>query len=140
MGYATQDDLVERFGEIELIQLTDRDGVVGAINTAVVAAKLADADGEIDPYLRSRYALPLATVPQPLMRIACDIARYHLHADRATEQVAQRYKDAIAFLRAVAKGELQLGLDPAAQPAPATGGPEYSAPERVFTRDTLADF
>lgn len=139
MGYATQEDLVARFGEVELIQLSDKVGL-GQIDASVVDAKLADADGEIDPYLRGRYVLPLATVPQPLQRVACDIARYHLYADGATEQVAQRYKDALAFLLRVSKGELQLGLDPAEQAAPSSGGPEICGPERVFTRETLSDY
>lgn len=140
MPYATQDDLISRFGEVEIEQLTDRTGAAGAIDAAVVAAKLADADGEIDGYLQGRYTLPLAVVPISLKRIACDIARYHLYDDRATDQVTKRYTDAIKFLTLVGKGELQLGLSPDQTSAASSGGPEFIAPGRVFSTDTLRDF
>lgn len=139
MGYATQLDLVNRFGETELIQLSDR-ASTGAINTVVVAAKLADADAEIDGYLAGRYTLPLATVPLALVRIACDVARYHLYDDNATEQVSQRYKDAIRFLEMVAKGNVQLGVDGGGDTPAVTASPEFSAEDQVFSRGTLADF
>lgn len=138
-NYATLADLISRFGETEIIQLSDRSGT-GAIDSAVVDAKLADASAEVDAYLQGRYTLPLAVVPLSLKRIAADIARYHLYDDRATEQVTQRYKDAIKFLESVAKGVVQLGLDPASQPAPASGGPQFTVPGRIFTRDTLSDY
>lgn len=140
MPYATQQDLVDRFGETEVIQLSDRANA-GAIDVAVVAAKLADADAEIDSYLQGRYTLPLSPVPLTLQRIACDIARYHLYDDRPTEYVAKRYDAAIAFLRAVAKGDVQLGPDAGGDaPASAAGAPDHVANDPVFNRDTLRDF
>lgn len=140
MGYATQQDLVDRFGETEVIQLSDRAGT-GAIDAAVVAAKLADADAEIDGYLAGRYTLPLVPVPLTLQRIACDIARYHLYDDRPTEYIAKRYDAATAFLRSVAKGDIQLGVDAGGDAPPsAAGAPSYSAPDQVFDRSTLKDF
>lgn len=139
MGYATSIDLVNRFGETELIQLSDR-ASTGAINTVVVAAKLADADAEIDGYLAGRYTLPLAAVPLALVRIACDVARYHLYDDRPTEQVSQRYKDAIRFLEMVAKGNVQLGVDSGGGVPAVTASPEHVSNEPVFSRVTLRDF
>lgn len=140
MSYATQQDLVDRFGETEVIQLSDRAGT-GAIDAAVVAAKLADAAAEIDGYLAGRYTLPLTPVPLTLQRIACDITRYHLYDDRVTEAVAQRYKDAIKFLTSVNKGDIQLGVDAdGAAPPSQSGSPDYVANDPVFTRDTLKDF
>ncbi|MFC3716807.1 gp436 family protein [Luteimonas soli] len=140
MPYATQQDLVDRFGETEVIQLSDRANT-GAIDVDVVAAKLGDAEAEINSYLVGRYTLPLNPVPAALQRVACDIARYHLFDDRPTEYVAQRYKDAIRFLELVAKGSVQLGTDPEGNAPPsAAGAPEYSAREPVFNRDKLKDF
>jgi len=117
MTYATQADLEDRFGVDELTQLTDRVGA-GVPDAAIVARALADADAEIDGYLASRYALPLATVPPMLARIACDIARYRLWEDRASEEVRLRYEDARRMLESIAKGMVSLGL-PEASAAPA---------------------
>lgn len=139
MPYATQADLVERFGETEIIQLSDRDRT-GAIDSAVVTAKLADADAEIDAYLATRYTLPLASVPTVLKRVACDVARYHLFDDRVTDDVRRRYEDALRFLQAVAKGTVSIGVDPIGQ-APANSDlPDHYALDPVFDRQTLGDF
>lgn len=139
MPYATQADLISRFDEREIVELSDRANV-GVINTAVVAGKLADAEAEINIYLQGRYALPLPSVPSVLVRVACDIARYHLYDNRATEAVTQRYKDAIAFLKGVAKGDVHLGVDQANQAQTVSSAPEFDAPARVFGRGALDDF
>lgn len=140
MSYATQADLAERFGETELVQLTDRDGV-DAVDQAVLARALADADAEIEARLQARYALPLASVPRLLVGIAADIARYRLYDDRATEQVRRRYEDATKLLDRIGKGELMLGLDLAQQAAAQTsGGPAFTEPRRVFSREQLGDY
>lgn len=140
MSYATQADLVARFGETEMIQISNRALTAETIDTAVVAAKLADAEAEIDGYLQGRYQLPLLPVPPVLARLACDIARYHLYDDRTTEAVTQRYRDAIAFLVRVSQGQVQLGVAEGGTPAAAGGGAEFSAPAREFTSETLRDF
>lgn len=117
MAYATQADLVTRFGEDELIQLTDRAGA-GVPDATIVGRALADAEAEMDGYLAARYALPMATVPGVLVRIACDIARYRLWEDRASDEVRRRYEDARRILESIAKGTVSLGL-PAVSAAPA---------------------
>lgn len=110
MTYATAADLIERYGEPELLAVADRGGS-GAIDAWTVERALLDADAEIDAYLAARYPLPLASVPPVLARIACDIARYRLWADRASEEVRRRYDDARRFLEFLAKGDVQLGAD-----------------------------
>lgn len=120
MPYATQAQMVDRFGEPELIQLTDRAGITGAIVGAVLDAALLDADEEIDSYLRSVRTLPLmAPIPERLVRVACDLARYHLYDDHAPEGVRTRYQDGIRWLRDVAVGKASLGEVDAV--APETG-------------------
>lgn len=139
MSYAAQANLETRYGSVELAQLSDR-ASGSVIDVTVVARALADADAEIDAWLGGRYALPLASVPAVLERVACDIARYRLYDDRATEQVRQRYEDAVRDLKAIAAGSLALaGI---AQPAPADGGNHVNcrSPERVFNADTLAGY
>lgn len=139
MPYATQQDLIDRFGQAELIELSDRSRS-GAIDAAVVSRALGDADADIDAYLASKYTLPLDTVPLVINRLACEIARYHLHEDRVTENVRKRYEDAIRMLRGVASGEVSLGVDEAGETPAATGGPQTSSPDREFTRETLANY
>lgn len=134
MPYATQQDLVDRFGSDELIQLTDR-GNLGVIDVTVLNSALVDADAEINTYLVSRYALPLAVVSPILTRFAADIARYQLYDTRASEQVLQRYKDAIAFFKQIATGNASLGTDSVSAEIVGQGGDvQMFASPRVFKR------
>ena len=128
--YCTQSDLVTRFGQAELVQLTDTTGS-NQIDAAVVAQAIADAEAEIDAYLTARYDLPLASVPANLERLACDIARYRLYADRPTDLVDLRYRDAIRYLEQVGRGAIAL----ASSPAPDSGGAVMSSATPIFGRD-----
>ena len=110
MPYCTKQDLIDRFGEAEMIQLTDR-AATGEIDDAVLDQAIEDAGGEIDGYLASGgYATPLSPVPRIVTAKACDMARHALYDDHAAEQVRKRYEDAIRFLRAVADGTVKLGV------------------------------
>lgn len=107
MTYATQTDLIERFGELELAQRTNR--VDGATIDAVVLGRaLADADAEIDSYLATRYTLPLSSTPPIVNRLACDITRYRLFDDGVPETVRERYLDAVSVLKRLASGDMLL--------------------------------
>lgn len=139
-AYATQADLTDRFGAVELAQLTDRDsGQV--IDTAVLDRALADADAEINSYLATRYALPLATTPTVLVRLAADMARYRLYDERVTDAVRARYQDAVSLLKRLASGEVRLD-GATLQPEPASGSVAVTvrAPARVFGSDALAGY
>ncbi len=132
MTYATQQDLIDRFGEKELLELTDRANT-GSINATVVSRALTDADAEINGYLAARYTLPLASVPEVIVRLASDIARFYLYDERATEQVSKRYDNAVKLLRSIASGAVTIGVDSQnAQPA-TEGGAQTQANDRVFT-------
>lgn len=110
MPYASQQNLIDRFGEDELIQLTDRTNT-NLINATVIARALADADAEINGYLSSKYKLPLSPVPGVLEKLACDIARYQLYENAVTEIVKRRYEDVIRYLKDVVSGKASLGPD-----------------------------
>ncbi len=139
--YCTQQQLIDRFGESELIQLTDRKAPPrGAIDADVVTAAIEDASQVIDSYLSGRYSLPLAAVPAPLKRVACDIARYYLYEDAVTEIVQARYDSAVKFLLALTKGDVNLG---AADDTPAPQSSNEAQMEsggRTFGRDTSGGF
>ena len=140
MTYATQQDLVDRFGQTELIQLTDRVNIpVSTIDPVVVGRALDDASALIDSYLTKVVKLPLAVVPDVLVKTAADIARYYLHGKTADKDspVTRAYSEAVAWLRDVSRGLVELSAGGEA-PAPAGGGSVKAvAPNRVFTRDSL---
>lgn len=140
MPYATLDDLVERAGATEIRQIADRDRD-GTPDTAVIEAAIADAGNQIDGYLATKYALPLASVPPILRTWAVSIARYVLHRNGAPDYIVQDYKDAIAGLKDVARGLIALPVA-VGETAPAvTVGPVMgSHPAEVFTPDRLRGF
>jgi phage gp36-like protein len=140
--YAQGSDMIARFGMVRLIELTDTGQVrTGNINTATLYQALADADAEINGFLQSRYTLPLATVPQVLNVLACDIALYRLMKERPILAVTERYNAARAWLRDVAKGLFGLGLDGANNVVPeGDDGPTVTANRRVFDRRRLRGF
>jgi len=134
--YVTQADLVDRFGELELIERTDRaDPPANIIDTAVLDMAINDANGLIDTYIKTRYPQVFASVPEPLKRKAADIARYYLYDDTPTDQVEAAYKAAIAFLKDVAAGRASLGPDQSGNQAVSDQGAEMIAPARIFGRD-----
>lgn len=109
MAYCTVDDLIQRFGENELLDLAS-DSTGEAIDQSVVDRAIEDAGGEIDGFVSAGgYPVPMDPVPRIVTAYCADIARYRLYDDRATEQVRKRYEDAVKFLRSVARGEVKLG-------------------------------
>lgn len=118
MPYATAAQFVERFSEREAVALSDRANT-GLVDEAQLGAGgLVPASEEIDTYIGRRYALPLAaggvplaTVPQILVGLCCDIARYRLTSTEVqeTEPIRRRYTDAIKLLEKLAAGGVVLG-------------------------------
>lgn len=113
MPYATLSDMIDRFTEAEMIDLTDTTSS-GLVDASRIERALVDADGEVEAALRGRYALPVTPVPELLVRIACDLARYALHADRPTEVVKERAEVARALLSQIAAGKRLLDAAPVA--------------------------
>lgn len=141
LSYATQQNMVDRFGSDELIELTDRaDPPAGLIDVTVVGLALADADAEIDSYISVRYALPLAATPARLIKVACDIARKHLFKDQPLDEVIDNYKAAVAFLRDVSRGVAELDVAGAEPAGDTTGSPQLSSGPQMFTKDTMGGF
>lgn len=134
MSYAQVSDLQQRFGERELIQLTDREGT-GDMDVAAVERAIDDATAEMDGYLAARYQLPLASVPTVLVRLCSDMARYYLYDDHATDQVTERHKAAVQTLARISKGDVSLGVDAAGESPETADGAEMVSGGRIWARD-----
>lgn len=139
MSYASQADMIDRFGEGELISLTDRAGT-GAIDAGVLDRALADATAEVDGYLASRYQLPLTSTPTVLVRVCSDIARYLLHDDHIPEPVATRYKASVDLLRQVSLGRVSLGASDTGDEPTSNDGAEIESGGRVWARNDSKGF
>jgi phage gp36-like protein len=129
--YALKQDLVDRFGEKELRELTDRvNRPPTTIDDAVVTRALGDAAALIDGYLAKKYALPLVETPPALTKVAADIARYFLHGKAADKDspVTAAYNQAIGWLRDVSKGLVELGDGAIVPPAAGGGSVKTSKP------------
>lgn len=127
------------------VALVADDGVLywynGATWSTITSPKvdraLLDASAMADDYLRAKYTLPLAGIPHTLVLMVCDIARYYLYDDAATETVVRRYKDAIAWLIQIANGTVPLDGVDAPPVETSTGSAQLSGPGRVFSRDSM---
>lgn len=141
MPYATQAELTDRYGAQRLIDLTDRvEPPAGTIDATVVDRALADTDALIDGYVGARYDLPLASVPALLRDLALAIAFHKLHLDMTPEKVAEDHREALRTLDRISKGSVKLDIAGAEPAGAVIGQPAHSAPDRVFTSDTLKDF
>ncbi len=142
MTYAAVTDLIEAFGEREVISLTDRD-MLGVVDSVVAHGALVKADNEINPYLvGGRYTFPLSVVPSQLTDMACDIARYKLSGSdvQETDIVRARFKDALKKLEAIRDGRLDIGLSLVGEAPASSGTVQMATGSRVFTNDSLDGF
>ncbi len=130
MSYCALNDLLLNFGEQEIEQVADRDRD-GIADDGVIADGISFSSDLIDGYLRSRYTLPLLTVPHNLVGVACDIVRYRLYQDQPTDLVVERYTAALQWLRDIADG--RVSLEVSTTQALSDGRIAYSQPASIFT-------
>lgn len=135
--YATPEQFIERVGERQTIELTDREGF-GVVNEEVLVIALSDSSSQIDGYL-ARYSRPLPSIPQNLTRICCDLARYRLCSMSGaiiTDEVIARYKLSLAELTQIAKGDITLGIEMVSENVQADNSVMFSnGNTRIFSRD-----
>lgn len=146
MPYITLQDMIDQFGEREMIALSDRMDA-GEVDPDVVARAIATATSEVDAYVAAKAAIPLSSVSPIVNRHCCNLARFHLVGAEAqsTEEIRTAYEDAVKFFRGVGEGKVQLGVDganqaPAARGTVVFGGAGRSGQGgRVFSRDGATD-
>ena len=130
--YATAQDLIDRFGEQELVDRTDEEGT-GAYDAGKVSQALADGWSEIETSLLDRYpdmvdgSLVRADVPGELVKVQCDLARARLWDDATNEVVEKNEKAARRFLERVEEGKKKLRRDRPQQTPSAAGGVTIAA-------------
>ena len=130
--YATQADMVKRYGESDIIALTDREHLTGAIVVETLQAAIADAVNLIHGYLGKRYKLPLNPVPPLATRWTVELARWFLQPNSAPEQVKANFERAIEELKAARDGDLSLDAEEASPLF--SGTAELVGPERIFEK------
>ena len=125
MPYATISDLVSRFGEDELVQLTDRSTPPSRTIDAVVAvAALHSAAAEADTYLAVRYGTPVSPVPAMLTDAVCALARERLCVSGVPELVKEAAARARSWMKDLAQGRAAIE---ATGPSTASGDAVYVA-------------
>lgn len=100
-SYASYQDMIDSFGEREMTRLLSMNSMQ-SINRA-----LSDATERMNSYLANRYGVPMVKTGQ-LKLCCCNIARYFLYVEKASDEVKERYKDEINWLEGVASGKLKV--------------------------------
>lgn len=121
MGYATQQDFIDAFGEREVIMLTNLYvPTATVINTAKLIQCQEDGKALIDGMISTCHTvaaqMPFALIPPLLRTFELDICRYKMDSVQAREDVRKRYEDAMKQLLLIGQCKMSLGLsgaDPA---------------------------
>jgi len=130
MAYVGAQDIADLYGEEFLLLVAERDGegdLAGAATAAAIEDACAQASSEADSYIGARYPVPVHPAPRALQIHVINMAVHHLAAtaDRMTEQIRQRYEDALRWLKDVAAGRAGLGTaDGGAATAGEGGNPD----------------
>ena len=112
MAYCTIDNVIRAITERELIKLTDDpEDRSNAVNESVVTETISGADGEIDEYIGTRYAVPLTTVPVIIRELSIEITilkLYKMTVGPIPPKWEEAYKAATKKLERIATGKLLL--------------------------------
>lgn len=117
MALVTKQNMIEMFGETELVQLTSKGSDIGVIDDTVLTRAIDSAIDIAASYIGAAYTLPLPINPPVLIPYICDIARYSLYDQEPTEHVKNRYDAALSWFSKLARGEVTLALPKTDTPA-----------------------
>lgn len=127
MSIVTQQMLVTRLTEPELIRLTDINGE--AIGQAAMAQAISEGESEILVNVGQKYTLPLSLGDKDtaaLVRTKCtDAVVYRLYVNcdhRVDESIEKAYDVAIKWSEGIATGKLGLLGETQQEASPAAGG------------------
>ncbi|SDU26742.1 gp436 family protein [Desulfobacula phenolica] len=142
MAYCTREDIQGKISEAELIRLTDDSGT-GIPDYSKIDTAITEAEAEIDSYCAKRHTVPFQPpVPSMISKMCKDIAVYNVWSLRnaAPDDCEDRYTRAVAYLKNVAKGIVDLGGDTPLEID--DGGPSSSksSDDRRFSMDNMEGF
>lgn len=128
--YANLADMIAILGRDEVVTLTDRTNT-GDPDPDLAERHLALACAEADAYIGKRYTLPLSSTPEILTAKVIDIAAASLArtSNLITDEIKDRQKQAITFLRDLSQGKATLGID---EPKDASAGDTGSSSAVLF--------
>lgn len=142
-GYCQTSDLVVSFSQDEVDQVGDRsnDGVHTA-DSPVVQAAIDQARSQMDAYLAVVLDLATLAAPYPpmLVTLNVDLARYRLYNDAPPPQVVERYKDALATLEQVRRGDLIVVGADGSDLSTRSRAPFFQFNPKRFTRKTMRGY
>lgn len=133
--YCTLDDIKIYLPEDQLIQLTD-DSNTGEVDATIVEAVINDASELVDGYLSALYVVPMEDSPKLIKSITTDISAYLLYSRRLAtdmpESLTTRYKNALALLERIKRGEITIGAGQTSDTTP-SGIVVSNSRRRIFT-------
>jgi len=137
VAYCTQANIEERYSEQSVVAYADhnKDGTADA---DVITRAITDACGLMDSYLQKQFVVPVpAPIPPSLRDCAITLAWCRLLRGRQsmTEEERLACKEALDWLKAVAAGEIEIGLVPKPTASASAPGVRYQVDDREFGRD-----
>lgn len=114
--YSSVDDMVSRFGLVEMCRLTTPSGqaLLSEPDPTLVTRALTEASALVDSYLRRRYQTPVTADAPEVTRAAAILARYDLaHGDdrQPSQQMIDERNDVVSWLKGIRDGLVLLDLD-----------------------------
>ena len=131
-SYCTVADMVRLFTYEEVLalsQLNNPDAEV--IDQAVVQAAIQQAEAEALSYVGPH--IPSGEKPLILTYKIANMARYYLEINAPRDDSRLRYEDALSWCRAVARGQVSLGLQSDGEISQSAGGRARKAGRREHT-------
>jgi phage gp36-like protein len=120
MPYSTIDDLKNYLPASQILQLTD-DADIDTIDNDKLNDAIRRSDNLVDGYLRGRFDLPLATVPELIRDLSTKLSSYFLFKRSLIlsmpESITEDYKYCTDILVKIQKGMITVFTDATEEPA-----------------------
>lgn len=114
MSYCSTSDIQAVISNDDLVQLTNDSGGE-IIDAAKITEAISYVDNIIDGYLRGRYDLPLASIPDELKYIAVDFVVYRLYSRRMSTEIprsiSEKHQNVVKILTQIQKGTFNIGVE-----------------------------
>ncbi len=149
MSYCVIDDLLKDVPKSELIHyLNDENRAESEVDLSdpedVCATRaneiIADADEEINGYLRKRYTLPFTNVPIIIKRLSKEISIRNIkrrrHRDDLSDSEETAYRNVIKTLENIYKGIVDIGVEES-DPVEGEFAVNKTEDDRVFPKQLL---